>query len=75
LQDDWSAPFDTWEVASLPTSRTFILPGQLFLVRFEFKADSGYYLTIEPSPYVYRIHDLNKDHEKDQFGFFVCDKN
>ena len=71
--DDWSAPFDEWPSSALPRSRTFILPGQLFLVQFIFRhtVPRGFSLTIQPSPYVFRLHDLDRDLFTDRFGLFV----
>jgi hypothetical protein len=67
--DDWTAPFDTWPADALPKSRTFLLPGRIFLVRFVFVEEKrGYYLTIEPNPRVYRVHATDAGHS---FGLFL----
>ena len=69
--DDWSAPLDEWPQDALPRSQNFILPGQLFLVCFKFKTSipRGFSLTIQPSPYVFRIHLVKRDEGK--FGFYM----
>jgi hypothetical protein len=53
-------PFHEWDPAALNDVQGFaevLLPGNLFLVRFQRKPN-GFALTLEPNPKVYKIHKL-----------------
>ena len=40
-------------------------------MQFEFKKDDGYCMTIEPNRMAFRIHDLFRDGQTDQFAMLI----